>query len=468
MASAPSANDGELHWDVVVEDDLVLRQRVCAPGGPPKGLAPVDDRARAFATAVVVDGDCATVVLRLKDAADGLRAREAAVRASDDVVIASPDVWLWNVSPPRSGTLTLRTAMTTSPARVMSRGQVPWALPFPTSAPVRLEGDAHTQTFRVHSSTWRFLSAGVFGPIVMRQATVPGAVIDVAILPGPLEMAPIEVERWVMLAASAVASGGGGGRFPFPRALVMVEPVWGDGVPFGMVTRGGGPHALLLLGAQAHLDVVNDHWVAVHELAHLLHPLVGMDEPWFGEGLASYQQNILRARVGLLDEAVAWNSLRDGFERGRAASSRVAWSLSVRQASQRMRAEGRWLQTYWGGAAIMLMMDVSLRRCSDKTLDDVVAQFRAAQADVDRERVAAADIVAAAAATAPGCAHIADDVSRALNEPFPSAAMPLLDALGVSEQGLRAEAPLADVRRAIAGHNANARRRLSASPTTGP
>ncbi len=432
----------------MIGEDLRLTETVCAADGVAPAIAPVDVRARASASAVTTDGACATVTIDLLAAADRLRAREAAVRASDDVVIASPDVWLWSTTPPRSGTLTLTTA--TSATTTTTTTMAPWALPFPTTSPLRREGPHWVQDFAVDRSTWRFLSAGVFGPIVVRQAAVPGGVVDVAILPGPLAMAPIEVERWITLAATAVSSGGGQRGFPFERALVMVEPVWGDGVPFGMVTRGGGPHALLLLGAHARFDDVNDHWVPVHELAHLLHPLVGMDEPWFGEGLASYHQNVLRARVGLLDEDKAWGSLRDGFERGVSASSRVAWSLSLREASQRMRAEGRWLQTYWGGAAIMLMIDVSLRQCSDRTLDDVVAGFRAAQRDVDRQRVRASEIVAEAATVAPACAHIVDDVNAALDEPFPKAALPLLESMGVTSAGLRPDAPLVELRRQIA------------------
>jgi predicted metalloprotease with PDZ domain len=94
-----------------------------------------------------------------------------------------------------------------------------------------------------------------------------------------------------------------------------------------------------------------------------------------------------------------------------------------------MRAEGRWLQTYWGGAAIVLVMDVALRRCGDTSIDDVVAALRAEQPRVDARRVAALDIVARAAAVSPACATLQDDVEAMLDEPFPGAARPLLEAL---------------------------------------
>jgi hypothetical protein len=418
MSAAAPATPAPLRWWITLHEDLSLDERLCLADGRPleagdlAGFGPVAARAREVASSPrLVDG-CAIVRIDLAEAARLLHDRSTAVRANDAVVLASPDVWLWTRARPTGGVLTL-----TSVPGVRA------ALPFP-----RVAGT--DDTFDVDASTWRLLSTAAFGAIDLRALHVAGATLDIVTLPGERLMVDTDIDRWLGAAAAAVATGAGPRRrFPFDRVLVIVEPVQGGGVPFGMVTRGGGPQAHLLLGARARVDDVLDDWVAVHELSHLLHPLVGLDEAWFGEGLATWHQVVLRARAGLISEAEAWATLADGFERGAAAAERGPWTLSLREASARMRAEGRWLQTYWGGAAIVLVMDVALRRCGDTSIDDVVAALRAEQPRVDARRVAALDIVARAAAVSPACATLQDDVEAMLDEPFPGAARPLLEAL---------------------------------------
>ena len=422
--SPTPAPAGPLRWHVDVDAAFVVTQTIC----PAAEVGPEDRRGRTFlVSSRIVDG-CTELVLDLGRAADALQDRDSATRVAADIVVSSPDVWLWRPRPARSGTLTVST-----PPR--------WSavLPFPKSQ----AGDGYD----VDASTWAFVSSAVFGAVTARDLVVAGSTLHVVTLPGPLKMVRSDVDRWLTAAAESVASSHRG-RFPFPDVVVVVDPVWGRGVPFGMVCRGGGPQALLLLGQDAKVSDVVDDWVAVHELSHLLLPPVGVDEAWLGEGLASYHQNILRARTGLLTEREAWDALRDGFERGAAASSRGPFTLTLAQASAKMRAEGRYLQTYWGGAAVALILDVGLRRCADVAIDDVVASFRAEQPRVDVRRIPARALVARAAALAPGCAHLQADVDAALARPFPGVTE-LLRALGVGARGLDDKAPLAAVRRAI-------------------
>jgi len=389
--------------------DEHLRWRLTTCGADPHTVGPVDERARRFVVdRAVVDG-CLVVTIDLLAAADALRQRDAAVRHGDDVVTASPDLWLWTTSPPRPTVLTIQVA-----------DGVDVAVPFPR----RPDG-----AFDVDVSTWRWLSSATFGRIHQRFVEVQGgAHLRVVTLPGTLQMSADDVDRWLQTAARAVALGSAGRRFPIPEALIVVDPVGGDDVPFGMVTRGGGPQVLLLLGGEARVDDVVDSWVAVHELSHLLSPPVGLDEAWFGEGLASYHQNVLRARAGLLTSTQAWGALLDGFERGRAS----AGTMPLREASAVMRSEGRWLQVYWGGAALVLAMDVALRRCGS-SIDEVVAGFRAEQPRADTRRLAASAVVARAAQV-PACAGITAMVEAGLARPFPEVSQLLAD-LGVDGAG---------------------------------
>jgi len=426
--ASATAQPRTLRYDLHVGSGGVLAVKAC--GVAPAAIGPVDGRARAFARDVgATDDGCLRYTIDLAAAAAAMRSREAALDAGDGVLLASPDVWLWTTTPYPRATLHL----------TVDDG-VAVSLPFP-----RAEPGVHV----VDETTWRFLSCAIIGPsesYERRALDVGGARIDVAVLPGPRQLRGVEIDRFVGAAATAVALGAGSaGRFPVGHALVVVQPVWGGGVPFGMVVRGGGAQVLLLVGEHASLDEVIDAWVPVHELAHLLHPYLGSDDAWFGEGYASYQQQVLRARAGLLGDVDAWDGLRDGLERG----ARAAGQMPLGTASARMRDEARWLQVYWGGAAIALWLDVTLRRCGQGGLDDVVAKVRLAAQTGGQPRVDASEIIDAAAASAGSCADVKGEVAQMLAQPFPSAGLATLAALGVGHGALDDTAPLAAVRRRI-------------------
>ena len=107
----------------------------------------------------------------------------------------------------------------------------------------------------------------------------------------------------------------------------------------------------------------------------MFHPYLGDEGRWLAEGLATYWQNVLRARAGSLSHLQAWEELHDGFERGR-AQTRGARTLG--QASGAMMREHAFLRTYWAGAAYWLAVDVELRRASDGRLsvEQALRRFR--------------------------------------------------------------------------------------------
>jgi len=116
-------------------------------------------------------------------------------------------------------------------------------------------------------------------------------------------------------------------------------------------------------------------WVLVHELSHLLHPSIVNRDRWLSEGLASYYQNVLRARAGLLSDQWAWTELHAGFERGVRGTSP---GRSLSEVSETMMRDHSFMRVYWSGAAIALLADVELRRRSggSKSLDTALAAFR--------------------------------------------------------------------------------------------
>ncbi|MCK6549944.1 hypothetical protein L6R52_29190, partial [Myxococcota bacterium] len=98
-------------------------------------------------------------------------------------------------------------------------------------------------------------------------------------------------------------------------------PVRGRGpVDFGLVLRGGGPSVTFFVGDEADDASLVGEWVAVHELSHLSMPFVERDAAWLSEGFATYYQNVLRARAGLMSAEAAWTELHEGFARGQAAN----------------------------------------------------------------------------------------------------------------------------------------------------
>ena len=85
------------------------------------------------------------------------------------------------------------------------------------------------------------------------------------------------------------------------------------------------------------------------------------------EGLASYYQNVLRARAGLLSQDQAWRALDAGFGRGRREDS----GLPLRELG---RGHGGTMRVYWAGAAFWLEADLALRQRGG-SLDDVLAHY---------------------------------------------------------------------------------------------
>jgi predicted metalloprotease with PDZ domain len=116
-----------------------------------------------------------------------------------------------------------------------------------------------------------------------------------------------------------------------------------------------------------------DDWTAVHELSHLLHPYLGDRGSWLGEGLATYYQNVLRARAGLLTPTQAWQRLGSGFHRGQSGP----YAESLEQAAADMSQSHSFLRVYWAGAAYWLTVDAELRRLSrgKQTLDTALSRF---------------------------------------------------------------------------------------------
>lgn len=168
------------------------------------------------------------------------------------------------------------------------------------------------------------------------------------------------------------------GHWPRNHWGIDVEPVSGssnDPIPWAQVHREGMDRVVFYVVNNVSSETLKREWTGYHELSHLLLPYRGWGDTWFSEGLASYYQNILQARAGIISEQQMWQKLHDGFSRGRADSRFDGQPLLT--VNQRMREHGGYMRVYWSGAWYFLTADIALREQSDgkQSLDNALARL---------------------------------------------------------------------------------------------
>ncbi len=244
------------------------------------------------------------------------------------------------------------------------------------SAPWRpLTAADGSRAYRIGRGPYDWPAKVVFGPFQEMEIEVSGAVLRVALLDGSPAVAPDLVRQWLARAAGAVTTLYG--AFPVRHAQLVVVPGarGNEPVPWAYVLRGGAPSAHFFINQRRPLAEFLSDWTAVHELSHLLLPYVRPEDAWLSEGTASYYQNVLSARAGMIPVAEAWQKLHSGFRRGMKSNP----GLTLADATERMFRDGAFMRVYWEGAAIMLLADQRLRSRSAgaQSLDSALAQLRA-------------------------------------------------------------------------------------------
>jgi hypothetical protein len=276
-------------------------------------------------------------------------------------VITDVGVWLW-----RPGSLAQDEDIEIRFALPDGIGvSAPWL-------PVRDASDAIV-AYRVGHAPYDWPAAVAFGRFTERELRVGGTRLRVALLHAS---PPIEwdfVEQWLTRAASAVTSLYG--RFPVDTAQVVVVPGarGEEPVPWAYVLRGGMPSVHFFVNQRRPLAEFLTDWTAVHEMSHLLLPYVRPEDAWLSEGLASYYQNVLRARAGMVTEQEAWQGMHTGFRRG----ERSMPGITLADATERMYRDGAYLRVYWHGAAMLLLADQRLRARTDgrESLDTALSKL---------------------------------------------------------------------------------------------
>lgn len=217
-----------------------------------------------------------------------------------------------------------------------------------------------------------FVTYVAFVHTAPRTIAAPGACIDLVTLGDErLGASAASQARWLRTATSASARVTGAP--PFDRLTALIVPA--PGVPsmpvlFGVAGRGQRPTVTLLVVPDASEEALVTDWTLVHELSHFLTAHVENEDLWLSEGLATYYEEVLRAREGMRTEAQAWAALLDGFDRGRAAHDDGA---PLSEACRVVHRSGNYTRVYWEGAALVLLADLAYRRAGS-SLDEAVGR----------------------------------------------------------------------------------------------
>jgi hypothetical protein len=165
------------------------------------------------------------------------------------------------------------------------------------------------------------------------------------------------------------------GELPREEIRIAFKPYPSrSAVPFARVLRNEPEGVIFYINPDFPLEDFIRDWTAYHELSHLFIPYPGIPDVWFSEGLASYYQNILQVRAGLLTPEQALQKLSAAFERGRDDHGHA--DLNLGELSAAMRERHAFMRVYWSGALYFLEADIRLRSLDNPmTLDDVLREF---------------------------------------------------------------------------------------------
>lgn len=205
------------------------------------------------------------------------------------------------------------------------------------------------------------------------QLTFADQVVHLNFQPGFDQPQRLKVTQWLQQAGDAIRQIYGelpqdAFSFNLSKSASSRGPV-----PWGQVNRGVVPSVNLTVNPNFDLVELQGDWTVYHELSHLLIPYRGYGDLWLSEGLASYYQNIVQGRAGLLSEQAMWQKLYAGLERGRKAGRSTKTLI---EASNNLRGSGQYMRVYWSGALFWLEVDVYLRTHKKGNLDGFLKSLK--------------------------------------------------------------------------------------------
>ena len=288
-----------------------------------------------------------------------------------EVLVTDPQYWLLRAD-----------AQTASGARLGIELPEGWTIAAPWH---ELGRSGRSIQFQIPDTPPDWSASVALGRFEEQRLALPQGSLRVALLFDADAQQRAKLTSWMQGAASALLKAYG--QMPVPDISVSVVSIgtasyasrflallYPAAVFGGESARGQGNSIQLVVDPRRpQAEFVGD-WTAIHELSHQMHPYLGDRGNWLAEGLATYYQNVLRARAGTFTAAQAWQHLGDGFADGAHAPG----NDTLEQASSSMGTSHAFRRVYWSGAAYWLSVDMELRRTSrgKRDLDTALSRFR--------------------------------------------------------------------------------------------
>lgn len=246
-----------------------------------------------------------------------------------------------------------------------------FALPEGVHASVAFEPNG--AGYRLEPSALAFDSYAAFGRFEELELESVGTTARLAVLGEMPNMDRAALSRWLHDTMEIAAESDG--RFPSRRLQVLLLPQRFGNEPFGNVARGGGASVLLLVPDEFDEATLKRDWVLPHELSHLLLPFLGREDAWLSEGFATYYQELLRARAGVITAEEALANIAGALR----SAQHEGTGRTLCDESRAMHQSHAYRAVYWGGAGHWLWVDVALREASAgrTSIDTLLTQLRA-------------------------------------------------------------------------------------------
>jgi hypothetical protein len=273
---------------------------------------------------------------------------------------------------------------------------------------------------------------------------IGAATLQVDFATGQLDLPPAKIIPWIQRAANAVVVYYG--RFPVPRARILIVPAAGrSGVMQG--TTWGAMHGMpgftrIRLGQHSTEKDLAEDWTMTHELVHMAFPSLPDDQHWMEEGLSTYIEPIARVQAGELQAKQVWRDMLEGMPKGQPEPG-----------DQGMDNTHTWGRTYWGGALFCLVADVNIRKQTGnkRGLQDALRAIVNDGGTIDHDWPLMKALETGDKAT--GTTVLTDQYKQWSGNPMPVDLTKLWAELGVSAgtegASFNPSAPLAHIREAI-------------------
>jgi hypothetical protein len=157
-----------------------------------------------------------------------------------------------------------------------------------------------------------------------------------------------EERAWINQATQAI--GAYYGRFPVPRARLLIERGEGSGVRWARTFAHPGAFIRIGVGDQTTSSEFASDWILTHEFVHLALPQLADEHDWLQEGAATYVEPVARAQAGQLSPERVWAEFVRDMPRGLPSDGDRGLDFTP-----------TWARTYWGGALFCLVADVKIR-----------------------------------------------------------------------------------------------------------